>query len=180
MTIQAISQIPGGTLRSLLGSRVVVFAVLMGLCQSCLALQSAPNTQAQRASLEAEMKTAIQEVQRIVNQPVNQLTRTPEMRVSIYKPGWFHDGAAKPDFKNVDVRTTRETTYDKQQYVTSDLNPGVVFIGSEIEFNSMTKYFYTDLTLPKKKLSEGKMLEINRLYRVIGRCQQQLAMLQKP
>jgi len=172
MTIQATS-------RSSQGSRVVVFAVLMGLCQSCLAQQSSADTQAQRVAVEAEMKTAIQEVQRIVNQPVNQLIRTPEMQVSTYKPGWFHDGASKPDFNNVDVRRTREATYDKQQYITSDLNPGVVFIGSEVEFNSMTKYFYTDRTLPKKKLSEQEMLEINRLYRVIGRCEQQMAILQK-
>ena len=69
---------------------------------------------------------------------------------------------------------------DQAGYVTSDLNPGVVFIGSQLEFNSMTKYFYVDRTLPKRKLSEAEMLEINRLYRVIGRCEQQLAALLKP
>jgi hypothetical protein len=157
--------------------RIVMLATLMGLCQFAVAQQPAPNPQAQRAALESEMKTAIREVQRIVNQPVTQLARKPEMQVTTYKPGWFHDGAAKPNFNTVDVRTTRETTYGKQQYVTSDLNPGMVFLGPELEFNSMTKYFYTDRSLPKKKLSEGEMLEINRLYRVIGKCEQQLAML---
>ena len=101
------------------------------------------------------------------------------MRVSTYRPGWFHDGAIKPDFNNVDVRASRETSYDKNQYVTSDLNPGVVFLAAELEFNPMTKYFYTDRSLPKKKLPEAKMLEINRLYRIIGRCEQELAKLKK-
>ena len=44
----------------------------------------------------------------------------------------------------------------------------------------MTKYFYTDRTLPKKKLSETELLEINRLYRIIGRCERELAKLQTP
>jgi hypothetical protein len=83
------------------------------------------------------------------------------------------------DFNTVDVRTTRETPYDQHQYVTSDLNPDIVFIGSELEFNPMTKYFYTDRSLPKKKLSEADMIEINRLYRIIGRCETQSAELQK-
>lgn len=44
-----------------------------------------------------------------------------------------------------------------------------MFIGSELEFNKMTKYFYVDRTLPKKRLSDAEMVEINSLYRVIGR-----------
>jgi hypothetical protein len=147
---------------------IVLFVVFAGL-----------NTQAQRAVLEAQMKNAIQEVQRIVNQPVTRLARTPEMKVATFRPGWFHEGAAKPDFNSVDVRATREVPYDQHQYVTSDINPGVVFVGRELEFNSMTKYFYTDRSVPKKKLSETEMLEINRLYRVIGRCEQELAKLPK-
>jgi len=58
--------------------------------------------------------------------------------------------------------------------VTSDVNPGVVFVGPELEFNSMTKYFYVDRSLPKKKLTEAEMLEINRLYRIIGTCEEKL------
>jgi hypothetical protein len=158
--------------------RIVGFALLVGLCQSFVAQQAMPDKQAQRAAVEAELKAAIREVQRIVNQPVTPLKRSPEMQVSEYNPGWFHEGAAKPDFNTVDVRATRDTaTYAKHQYVTSDMNPGVVFLGAEVEFNSMTKYFYTDYSVPKKKLSDGEMLEINRLYRVIGKCQKQLATL---
>src|SRR5213075_2108935 len=69
------------------------------------------------AALEAEMKTAVQQVNKIINQPVARLPRRPGMRVSEFKPGWFHEGANKPDFNNVDVRTTRETPYDQYDYV---------------------------------------------------------------
>jgi len=158
---------------------VVSFLIIAAsLCQACIAQDSAAQ-QARRSALEAEMNDAIQRVQKIVNQPVTQIPRTEDMRVSTYRPGWFHDGAIKPDFNNVDVRASRETSYDKNQYVTSDLNPGIVFLGAELEFNPMTKYFYTDRSIPKKKLTEAEMLEINRLYRIIGRCEQELAKLKK-
>jgi len=100
--------------------------------------------------------------------------------VSEYSPGWFHEGAIKPDFNTIDVRAAQETIYDKQEYVTSDLNPNIVFIGRQLEFNSMTKYFYTNRSLPKKELTQAEMEEINRLYRIIGRCEQQLALKQNP
>ena len=95
----------------------------------------------------------------------------------MFGPPWFHPGAAKPDFNNVDIRTTQETPYDRYQYVSTELNPGLAWVGSELEFNSMTKFFYTDRSVPKKKLTEQEMLEINRLYRIIGRCEQQLTQL---
>ncbi|MDB6110192.1 MAG: hypothetical protein JWR69_1942 [Pedosphaera sp.] len=126
------------------------------------------------ADPKAVMDDAIARVQAIVNQPVTHLTRTPGMEVSTYSPGWFHAGAEKPDFTTVDVRATQQTEYNQHNYVTSDANPGVAFNGHELEFNSMTKYFYTDRSLPKKKLSESEMLEINRLYRIIGSCEQKL------
>jgi hypothetical protein len=44
-----------------------------------------------------------------------------------------------------------------------------MFVGSELEFNAMTKYFYRDLTLPKRKLSDAEMIKVNDLYRMIGR-----------
>jgi hypothetical protein len=96
------------------------------------------------------------------------------MQVRVFSPGWFHPGAARPDFNNADVRTTQAHPYDGPGYVTSDLNPGIVFDGSQLEFNPQLKYFYTDRSVPKKKLSEEEMLEINRLFRVIGGCEQQL------
>jgi hypothetical protein len=134
----------------------------------------------QIAAVKAQKDAAVASVQQIVNQPVTHLKQTPDMSVSVYSPGWFHEGATTPDFDNVDVRKTQELTYQAQPYVTSDLNPGEVFVGNELEFNSMTKYFYTDRTLPKKKLTEAEMLQINDLYRVIGRCNKELDELQNP
>src|SRR4029077_7042722 len=69
----------------------------------------------------------------------------------------------------------RETPYDAHQYVCADTSPNLVYVGRELEFNSMTKYFYKDRTVPKKKLTEAEMLEVNRLYRIIGKCQRELA-----
>jgi hypothetical protein len=92
-----------------------------------------------RANAKAVMDEATAKVIAIVNQPVQALPVTPSMRVSTYSPGWFHDGAVKPEFGTVDIRTSQDTHYSKDTYVTSDLNPGVAFLGSEIEFNGMTK-----------------------------------------
>lgn len=123
---------------------------------------------------KAVMDDAIMRVKAIVNQPVTKVPCGPGMEWATYPDGWFHPGAEKPDFNKVDVRETRANIYDKSEYVSSKDNPGFVFIGKELEFNSATKYFYTDRALPKKKLSEAEMLEINRLYRIIGQCEQKL------
>lgn len=127
------------------------------------------------SALVAEMNDAIARVKRIVNQPVPALPRTTDAQVGVFGPGWFHAGAAKPNFLSVDVSATQEFPYDKFEYVTSDLNPGVMFRGRDLEFNSMTKYFYTDLSTPKKRLRPAEMAEINRLYRIIGAREQELA-----
>lgn len=125
---------------------------------------------------ERKLRRAIEIVQNIVNQPAEAIPIKPGMRVTNYGELWFHPGAIRPDFAHVDVRATQESSYSKFPYVTSDLNPGVAFDGSGLEFNSMLKIFYLDRTLPKKKLTEREMLEINQQYRVIAECQAQLAM----
>lgn len=127
-----------------------------------------------RANAQSTMDDAITRVKAIINQPVRQLTRTADMNVAVYQPGWFHAGAIKPNFDTVDVRLTQESDYSKHPYVSSDQNPGVAFVGPELEFNSMTKYFYVDRSLPKQKLTEAEMLEVNRLYRIIGKCEEKL------
>ena len=132
------------------------------------------------ADLEAQKNDAIFKVQDIVNQPITHLKYTPGLLGVAHFDVWFHPGAITPDFDHVDVRTTQQLDYQSYQYVTSDANPGEVFIGQELEFNPMTKYFYTDRSLPKKKLTEDEMLQINQLYRVIGRCNEQLDELQHP
>ncbi len=124
---------------------------------------------------KATMDKAMEQVRAIVNQPVTHVAIAPGMSVSVSSPGWFHPGAIRPDFNTVDVRTTQQLQYINDPYITSDINPGVCFLGPELEFNSMTKFFYTDRSLPKKRLTEAEMVEINRLYRIIGQCEQKLA-----
>ena len=147
-----------------------------------MAASSGASTNDQQiATLKAQMDAAIMRVQQIVNQPVTELRPTPDMQVAKFGPGgWFHPGAIKPNFLTADVRATQEFPYRQYQYVTSDLNPDVVFLGDELEFNSMTKYFYTNRSVPKKKLTESEMLEINQLYRVIGHYEHRLFDLEHP
>ena len=152
---------------------------IFGTARAQTSTNTAASTNAQIAALTAEMNQAITRVRQIVNQPVTRYARQPGMSVRIFSPGWFHEGAARPNYATVDIRSTQDLHYGTG-YVTSDLNPGVVFLGSQLEFNPNTKYFYTDRTLPKKRLTEKEMLEINDLYRVIGRCQHKLNALQNP
>jgi hypothetical protein len=126
-----------------------------------------------------ELSQAIDQVKLIVNRPAPSLPITPEMSVASYGDLWFHPGATRPDFNNVDIRKTQDlSNYSKFEFVSSNLNPGIAYPGNELEFNPMTKFFYTDRSVPKVKLTEAEMIEINRLYRVIGRCEEELSRLQ--
>jgi hypothetical protein len=129
------------------------------------------------ADPKALMDLASARVKDIVNQPVRTLSASSVAgNIKTYNE-WFHAGANKPDFDTVDVRKSQDVgEYSKYDYITSLLNPGVVFPGREVEFNGATKYFYTDRSLPKKKLTEAEMLEVNRLYRIIGQCEARLGM----
>jgi len=133
----------------------------------------------QVAAVKKRLKDAITAVNLIVNEPPPSVPITPQLKGLVsYGDVWFHPGAATPDFKTVDVRKTQELdNYSRFAYVTSNMNPGVAFPGDQLEFNPMTKMFYIDRSIPKKKLSEDEMLEINRLYRIIGTCQDQLTLM---
>jgi hypothetical protein len=158
-------------------------SLLPSLCAQPASTNSASTNQtpeAQLASLQLEMTNAYQRVLQIVNQPVKAYARTAGLRVSVYSPGWFHEGAARPDFNNVDIRQSQDLHYGSREYVTSDLNPNMVFLGQDLEFNANTKWFYTNRSLPKHKLTEAQMLEVNRLYRIIGRCETAINELQAP
>jgi hypothetical protein len=128
--------------------------------------------------IKVELADAFARVKEIINQPVEGLPRKPGMTVATASPDWFRPGAVKPDFNKVDVRATQQFPYDQYEYVSSDPNPNVVYSGPELEYNPMTKYFYTDRSVPKKKLNESEMLEINRLYRIIGQDENRLTQLQ--
>ena len=54
----------------------------------------------------------------------------------------------------------------------------MLFVDRRLEFNATTKCFCLDRSGPERKLPNAEMLEMNRLYRTIGRCEQQLARLQ--
>jgi hypothetical protein len=155
--------------------QITYAAFLLGSCWSSRSFAQTTNSIVSSNALQAEMDTAIHQVEKIVNQPVTAYRRTGGMEVGRFEGGWFHAGALKPDFSNVDVRKTQDTSaYDKYEWATSDLNPGLVWPAKQLEFNSMTKYFYTNRNIPKKRLTPAEMDEINRLYRIIGRCEHQL------
>ncbi len=142
------------------------------------ALSGTPEQQI--ATLRLQLTNAWMRVVQIVNQPVTAYGRRPGMHVSVYSPGWFHQGANTPDFNNVDIRQTQDLNYATHEYVSSDLNPGICFLGKDLEFNANTKLFYANRSLPKHKLTEAEMLQINQLYRTIGHCQDEIARLQNP
>ena len=61
------------------------------------------------------MIAAMKQVEKIVNQPVTSHVLTSDMLVAMYNSGWFHQGANTPDYNNVDVRKTQDTSYAKNQ-----------------------------------------------------------------
>lgn len=135
------------------------------------------STSEQIAALQLQLTNAWHQVETIVCKPPPAFRREPGYDVSVYSPGWFHPGAITPDFNTVDVRKSQELTYTAQ-WVSSDITPNMMFHGRDLEFNAMTKLFYTNRSLPKIKLSEAEMLQINSLYRTIGHCQSEIARLQ--
>jgi hypothetical protein len=143
--------------------------------QTARATNSVPD---QIAALQLQLTNAWHQVETIVNQPVPAYRRDHGYDVSVYSPGWFHPGASTPDFNTVDVRKSQELPY--KTWVSSDITPNMMFHGSDLEFNSMTKLFYTNRSLPKKRLTEAEMLQINSLYRTIGNCQSEIQRLQPP
>ncbi|HEV2328335.1 MAG TPA: hypothetical protein VGY56_06060 [Verrucomicrobiae bacterium] len=133
----------------------------------------------QIAALQLQLTNAWHQVEAIVNQPVTAYRRDAGYDVSVYRPGWFHPGAMTPDFNRVDVRKSQQLVYTSP-WVSSDLNPNMMFRGSDLEFNANTKLFYTNRDLPKKRLTEADMLQINSLYRIIGHCQSEIDRIQNP
>lgn len=129
--------------------------------------------EARLAATKKEMQSAVTSVQNIVNQATALAQRTQQMRVWEYEY-WFHPGATKPDFNTVDVRLTQQLDYENEDYVCLKSRPELVWAGHDLEFNAMTKFFYVDRSVPKKRLTNEEMLEVNRLYRIIGRCEKEL------
>lgn len=125
-----------------------------------------------------EMNRAVDRVKEIVNRPAPFVAPQDGMKITWWDGSWFHPGADTPDYLTVDISKTRENPYQGYDYVGTNLHPDMVFAGRDLEFNSKTKLYYADRSLPKRKLTRAEMAEINRLYRVIGRCRADLARLQ--
>jgi hypothetical protein len=134
--------------------------------------------QEQINAVTLEKNAAVITVKTIVNQPIEQLPRSKQVRMAVFSPGWFQSSTIKPDFNVVDVRDSQQAIYDQYDYVSSDLNPAFMFKAKDLAFNPMTKFFYEDLSLPKKKLTDAEMVEINQQYRIIGRCEKKLKELE--
>jgi hypothetical protein len=133
--------------------------------------QDNPQNATDLAEVQRNLKTALARVRAIVNQPVDSVALTPEIKAKAgsFNEGWFHPGALVPAFMSVDIETTQELgSYSQEEWVTSSLTPDRAFHAADLEFNSMTKFFYMDRTLPKKRLTTQEMVEINLLYRKIG------------
>jgi hypothetical protein len=118
--------------------------------------------------LAQDLREAVARVREIVNQPVTQLPVDVAMSIGTYN-GWYGGRPPPPDFENADVRTTQDTShYQDHDYGTSPLKPGIAFKLDEVAYNSQLNFFYVDPTVPKKKLSQNELEEINGLYREIG------------
>jgi hypothetical protein len=157
---------------------VVTVSAIMTPPQKHSEPAQAPTMQEQITALLKEQNLAVQKIQEIVNQAVAPVQATLKMRVAVCGPDWFDSGITKPDFNKVDVRATQQHDYDRFEYVASKARPETIYRGKELEFNPMTKFFYKDMSAPKKKLTEAEMIEINRLFRIIGRTEKQLDKLQ--
>ncbi len=126
------------------------------------------NTPATRA----EMDAAVARIRAIVNQVPSTVTKPAN------ETGWiegFHPGATKPDFDHTDIVSGRKPY--TVAYIQMEGAPNVFYRGADCEFNSETKFFYTNRELPKKKLSDSEYQELVRLYRFVGKCQRDLGVI---
>jgi hypothetical protein len=131
----------------------------------------APEIGAQIAIWKKKLDAAVASAVEIINQPVPSVPKPQGKRLVT---GYFHDGATRPMFNLVDIRATQEGMFDAEEYIAWQGQPDLMWVGKDTEFNAMTKYFYVDRSLPKKKLTEDEMVEVNRLYRIIAQCEDQL------
>jgi hypothetical protein len=65
-------------------------------------------------------------------------------------------GANKPNYKRVDIRKTQDISYGKHEYVTSDLNPGIVFHGPKSNSILDRILLSADLSVPKNAFTKTK------------------------
>jgi hypothetical protein len=138
---------------------------------------AAPTAAEQIAKDQDEMNRAVEQAKLIINKPANSVPIKDGMNITWWDDTWFHPGAAVPDYAKVDITKSQELQYLKYEYVATKLHPETAYPGGGLEFNAMTKIFYTDRSVPKRRLTRSEMAAVNRLYRVIGRCKADLVRL---
>ena len=143
--------------------RITAYAQQVIRDASAARLSAALQQQGRAAQSEYDLTT--RQVQAIVNQTPPTVVPprgSTEVYWSLYDPG-----AIKPDFNVADVVTGREAA--KGDYTYMKVRPGVFYRSTDCEFNPQTKFFYTDRSVPKKKLTDAENQEIVRLYRTLGK-----------
>ena len=129
--------------------------------------------QAQGTAARNEMDTAMGQVRGIVNQTPPVVPKPPRgAQVKIYD---YHPGALTPDFAHADLYSTRELWAG--DFVCMETAQNVYYRSADCEFNPQTKFFFTARNVPKKKLTDGEIAEIVRLYRIIASDQRLVAAL---
>ncbi len=136
---------------------------------SAPAAGNAPPPGAEAPVTRAQMEAAVQRAQAIVNQVPPTVTKPPGAQSWNYG---YHPGATKPDFNKTDIVSGRELWL--HDYIDMQGSPGVYYRGTDCEFNSQTKFFFTNRSLPKKRLTDAEYQELVRLYRFLGRCEHDL------
>jgi hypothetical protein len=121
----------------------------------------------------SEAQTVTNEIQAIVNQ-------TPTvLPAKVGTTTWigFHAGAMKPNFRSI---TLDELKRGRQFYTVDSTSmdgaPTVFYVARETEFNPMTKFFYTDRTKAKKRLSDAEYDRLLVLYHRLGEIEGQPAL----
>ncbi len=117
-----------------------------------------------------EFQAVTQQIQAIVNQTP---TTRPDKVGSTVSIG-FHAGAIKPNFKAItlpELKRGREF-YNAETAWMQDA-PNVFYLARETEFNPMTKYFYTDRSKAKKRLSDAEYDRLLVLYHRLGELEGQ-------
>ncbi len=162
----------------ILQTAFVSLVFLFPLASATAAQENVSTEKEKIASLNSEITRSEALVKLVVNRPVMGYRIGPGSTPKMISPGWFDNHTDKPDYNGVDVRTTRELPYEKIPFVTSPTTPGFMFPGVDLEYNPELKYYYSDLNVPKKKLTDEEMVSINNLYHVIGMDKKKLADLE--
>jgi hypothetical protein len=117
-----------------------------------------------------KLETALANAREIINQPVPSVPVTPQMLKNSeqHLDGWMYLPAQTPAFMFAHVEDTQALDTWGAEWVTCNLTPGLAFRAKDLETNAQTRFFYMDLTLPKKRLSAEEMAQLDVIYHQIG------------